>query len=52
MNPYEPKNSNFYGRLSELDKRKKEVLAASNALLVQLTTLIEQVLPKLEPWKV
>uniref|UniRef100_A0A8D1X1U8 Signal transducer and activator of transcription n=1 Tax=Sus scrofa TaxID=9823 RepID=A0A8D1X1U8_PIG len=38
--------------LNELDKRRKEVLDASKALLGRLTTLIELLLPKLEEWKV
>ncbi|XP_011781595.1 PREDICTED: signal transducer and activator of transcription 2 [Colobus angolensis palliatus] len=37
--------------LNELDKRRKEVLDASKALLGRLTTLIELLLPKLEEWK-
>ncbi|XP_059259405.1 signal transducer and activator of transcription 2 isoform X2 [Mustela nigripes] len=38
--------------LNELDKRRKEVLDAIKALLGQLTTLVELLLPKLEEWKV
>ncbi|XP_007467782.1 PREDICTED: signal transducer and activator of transcription 2 isoform X3 [Lipotes vexillifer] len=38
--------------LNELDRRRKEVLDASKALLGRLTTLIELLLPKLEEWKV
>ncbi|XP_061272829.1 signal transducer and activator of transcription 2 isoform X2 [Bos javanicus] len=38
--------------LNELDRQRKEVLDASKALLGQLTTLIELLLPKLEEWKV
>ncbi|XP_004401738.1 PREDICTED: signal transducer and activator of transcription 2 isoform X1 [Odobenus rosmarus divergens] len=38
--------------LNELDKRRKEVLDATKALLGQLTTLVELLLPKLEEWKV
>lgn len=34
--------------LSELDKRRKKVLGAFKALLVQLITLIKEMLPKLE----
>ncbi|XP_035112304.1 signal transducer and activator of transcription 2 isoform X1 [Callithrix jacchus] len=37
--------------LNELDKKRKEVLDASKALLGRLTTLIELLLPKLEEWK-
>ncbi|XP_037702446.1 signal transducer and activator of transcription 2 isoform X3 [Choloepus didactylus] len=37
--------------LNELDKRRKEVLDASKALLGRLTTLIELLLPELEEWK-
>ncbi|XP_058163947.1 signal transducer and activator of transcription 2 isoform X2 [Dasypus novemcinctus] len=37
--------------LNELDKRRKEVLDASKALLGRLTTLIELLLPKLGEWK-
>ncbi|XP_045409591.1 signal transducer and activator of transcription 2 [Lemur catta] len=38
--------------LNELDKKRKEVLDASKALLGRSTTLIELLLPKLEEWKV
>ncbi|KAB1270611.1 Signal transducer and activator of transcription 2 [Camelus dromedarius] len=38
--------------LNELDKRRKEVLDASKALLGRLTTLVDLLLPKLEEWKV
>ncbi|XP_046511699.1 signal transducer and activator of transcription 2 [Equus quagga] len=38
--------------LNELDKRRKEVLDDSKALLGRLTTLVELLLPKLEEWKV
>ncbi|KAF4010459.1 hypothetical protein G4228_001547 [Cervus hanglu yarkandensis] len=38
--------------LNELDRQRKEVLDVSKALLGQLTTLIELLLPKLEEWKV
>lgn len=38
--------------LNELDRRRKEVLDATKALLGQLTTLVELLLPKLEEWKV
>ncbi|XP_006165675.1 signal transducer and activator of transcription 2 [Tupaia chinensis] len=38
--------------LNELDKRRKEVLDSSKALLGRLTTLVELLLPKLEEWKV
>uniref|UniRef100_H0WIT9 Signal transducer and activator of transcription n=1 Tax=Otolemur garnettii TaxID=30611 RepID=H0WIT9_OTOGA len=38
--------------LNELDKKRKEVLDASKALLGRLTTLVELLLPKLEEWKV
>lgn len=38
--------------LNELDKRRKEVLDSSKALLGRLATLIELLLPKLEEWKV
>uniref|UniRef100_G3TE30 Signal transducer and activator of transcription n=1 Tax=Loxodonta africana TaxID=9785 RepID=G3TE30_LOXAF len=38
--------------INELDKRRKEVLDASKALLGRLTTLIELLLPQLEEWKV
>ncbi|KAK2504351.1 hypothetical protein MC885_017307 [Smutsia gigantea] len=38
--------------LNELDKRRKEVLDATKALLGRLTTLIELLLPRLEEWKV
>lgn len=37
--------------LNELDKRRKEVLDASKALLGRLTTLIELLMPKLNEWK-
>ncbi|CAK7298335.1 signal transducer and activator of transcription 2 isoform X1 [Vulpes vulpes] len=37
--------------LNELDRRRKEVLDATKALLGRLTTLIELLLPKLEEWK-
>ncbi|XP_054435877.1 signal transducer and activator of transcription 2 [Pteronotus mesoamericanus] len=37
--------------LNELDKRRKEVLDDSRALLGRLTTLIELLLPELEEWK-
>ncbi|XP_060051128.1 signal transducer and activator of transcription 2 [Erinaceus europaeus] len=37
---------------NELDKRRKEVLDTSKALLGRLTTLVELLLPKLEEWKV
>lgn len=49
VDPYGPESSTFYGRLSKLDKRRKEGgLGAFKALLVQLTTLIEEMLPELE----
>ncbi|XP_037370902.1 signal transducer and activator of transcription 2 [Talpa occidentalis] len=38
--------------LNELDKKRKEVIDASKALLGRLATLIELLLPKLEEWKV
>uniref|UniRef100_A0A8C5W379 Signal transducer and activator of transcription 2 n=1 Tax=Microcebus murinus TaxID=30608 RepID=A0A8C5W379_MICMU len=38
--------------VNELDKKRKEVLDASKALLGRSTTLIELLLPKLEEWKV
>lgn len=38
--------------LNELDKRRKEVLDTSKALLGRLTTLIDLLLPQLEEWKV
>ncbi|XP_019524696.1 PREDICTED: signal transducer and activator of transcription 2 isoform X2 [Hipposideros armiger] len=38
--------------LNELDKRRKEVLDASKALLGRFTTLIDLLLPQLEDWKV
>ncbi|XP_004692682.1 PREDICTED: signal transducer and activator of transcription 2 [Condylura cristata] len=37
--------------LNELDKRRKEVMDASKALLGRLTTLVELLLPRLEEWK-
>lgn len=37
--------------LNELDKKRKEVLDSSRALLGRLTTLVELLLPKLEEWK-
>ncbi|KAF6121963.1 signal transducer and activator of transcription 2 [Phyllostomus discolor] len=37
--------------LNELDKKRKEVLDDSRALLGRLTTLIELLLPELEEWK-
>ncbi|CAD7682442.1 unnamed protein product [Nyctereutes procyonoides] len=37
--------------LNELDRRRKEVLDATKALLGRLTTPIELLLPKLEEWK-
>ncbi|KAM6154637.1 signal transducer and activator of transcription 2 isoform 1-T2 [Erethizon dorsatum] len=37
--------------LNELDKRRKEVLDTSKALLGRLTTLVELLLPKLDEWK-
>ncbi|KAG8510253.1 Signal transducer and activator of transcription 2 [Galemys pyrenaicus] len=38
--------------VNELDKKRKEVMDTSKALLGRLTTLIELLLPKLEEWKV
>ncbi|XP_005397367.1 PREDICTED: signal transducer and activator of transcription 2 [Chinchilla lanigera] len=38
--------------LNELDKRRKEVLDATRALLGRLTTLVELLVPKLDEWKV
>lgn len=43
---------NLQETLNELDKRRKEVLDASKALLGRLTTLLELLLPQLEEWKV
>ncbi|XP_006897743.1 PREDICTED: signal transducer and activator of transcription 2 [Elephantulus edwardii] len=37
---------------NELDRKRKEVLDASKALLGRLTTLVDLLLPKLEEWKV
>ncbi|XP_004647169.1 signal transducer and activator of transcription 2 [Octodon degus] len=37
--------------LNELDKRRKEVLDASKALLGRLTTLVNLLLPNLDEWK-
>ncbi|EHB06535.1 Signal transducer and activator of transcription 2 [Heterocephalus glaber] len=37
--------------LNELDKRRKEVLDATKALLGRLTTLVELLIPKLNEWK-
>ncbi|XP_005006456.1 signal transducer and activator of transcription 2 isoform X1 [Cavia porcellus] len=38
--------------LNELDKRRKEVLDTSKALIGRLTTLVELLLPELDEWKV
>ncbi|KAM5287941.1 signal transducer and activator of transcription 2 [Ctenodactylus gundi] len=37
--------------LNELDRKRKEVLDATKALLGRLATLVELLLPKLEEWK-
>ncbi|PNJ44778.1 STAT2 isoform 4 [Pongo abelii] len=52
LDPHQTKEQKILQEtLNELDKRRKEVLDASKALLGRLTTLIELLLPKLEEWK-
>ncbi|XP_036107526.1 signal transducer and activator of transcription 2 isoform X2 [Molossus molossus] len=52
LDPHQTKEQQLLQEtLNELDKRRKEVLDASRALLGRLTTVIELLLPKLEEWK-